>query len=266
MIINNNAVANRSYVPYTQNLRGLAASANRLATGDRFANPTDGTGDLAVSERLKLQVAGTNAIIRGVQNSIGYAKTQDDILGQVSDIINRMKELAAAGVDTTKTTADLNALNSEFRALDSEVSNLAANSKYNGTRLFETATTVRVGLETTDLVSFSAITLSQLTFVTMSLNSSTSSSSALSTLDTRMGSLNAIRAKSRAQQVRVERALTIAQNYAANISNANSAIRDVDLAIETADFSKKQITMSASQAILSQANSLPQSALQFLQF
>lgn len=266
MIIGNNAIANRSYIPYTINLKNLERSANRLATGDRFANASDGAGNLAVSDRLRLTIKGTNAVVVGIQNAVGYAQTQDDILGQVSEVIARMKELAASAVDTTKTTADRNALDSEFRALDLEVQNLAANSQYQGTRLFETATTIRVGLETTDLVSFSSIELSGLTFVTLSLNSTTSASAALTTLDTRMGSLNAMRVKSRSQNVRVQRALTIAQSYAANLENARSSIRDIDLATETAEFTKNQVIVSASQAVLAQANSLPQTALQFLQF
>jgi flagellin len=266
MIINNNPVANRSYIPYTSNLKNLERSASRLATGDKFANAADGTGTLAVSDRLKLAVVGTNAMKSGMQNALGYAQTQDDILGQVSEVIARMKELASSAVDTTKTAADRTALNAEFRALDLEVQSLAANSKYNGTRLFETASTIRVGLETTDLVSFSSIELSGLTFVTLSLNSTTDASAAITTLDTRLGSLNAMRVKSRAQHLRVERALTVAQSYAANLENARSTIRDVDLATETANFTKSQVIVSASQAVLAQANSLPQSALQFLQF
>ncbi|MCB1135638.1 MAG: hypothetical protein KDK78_05155 [Chlamydiia bacterium] len=266
MIIYNNPIANRGYVPYQKNLKNLEKSANRLATGDRFANSSDGTGDVSISDRLKLAIVGSGAVVSSMSNAMGYAQTQDDILGQVSEIIARMKELAASAVDTTKTAADRSALDAEFRALDLEVQQMAGNSKYNGTKLFETATTIRIGLETTDLVSFSSIELSGLTFVTLSLNSTTTASAALTTLDTRLGSLNAMRVKSRAQHTRVERALSIAQSYIANWSNARSAIRDVDLATETAEFTKRQVILSSSQAVLAQANSTPQSALQFLQF
>lgn len=266
MIIKNNVAANNSYVPYSTNLKGIEKAAKRLASGDKFANPSEGQGDLSVAEKLRLRVVGTQTTLSGMTNALGYSSTQDDILGQVSDIIARMKELASSAVDPTKDAADRSALNTEFRALDDEISDLASNSKYNGTRLFETATTIRVGLETTDTVSYASIRLEDLTFAAMSLNNLADASAAITTLDTRMGSLNSMRISSRTQAMRVERAMTIAQGYISNLQNSHSAIRDIDLAKETGDFTKKQVNMSASQAILAQANSLPQNAVQFLQF
>lgn len=266
MIINNNRMANRTYVPYAVNLKNLEKSAKRLATGERFANSTEGMGELSVADRLRLQVVGTQATLAGMNSAMGYASTQDDILGQVADIITRMKELSASAIDPTKSSSDRSALNAEFRALDSEVQALAANSKYNGVDLFDNQTTVRVGLESTDTVTFASVSLSLLTFVTLSLNSVTTASAALTALDTRMGSLNAMRVTSRTQGARVERAMTIAQSYVANIQNAHSAIRDIDIAQETGEFTKRQVMLSASQAILAQANTQPQNALQFLQF
>ncbi len=262
----NNPAAGRSYIPYQSNIRKLEASANRLATGDRFANASDGAGELSVTDRMKLSIQGTSSVLNGMQNAVGYANTQDAILGKVSDIIVRMKELAAAAVDTTKTAADRSALNSEFRALDDEVADMATNSKYNGTAIFGTDTTIRIGLETTDTISFSQIDLAALTFVVLSLNSTTSASTALSTLDTRAGSLAALRVKSRNQNLRVERSLDIVGTYINELTNSHSAIREVDLAKETGKFTQNQVLLSSSQAVLAQANSLPQQALAFLQF
>lgn len=265
MIISNNVIAAKAYVPYSSTLGNLQQSAQRLATGNNFANAADGTGELGVADRMRLDIMGTNAILATMENAIGYASTQDEILSHVSDIIARMSELAAGAVDATKTAADRAALDVEFRALDSEVANYATNAKYNGTNLFGTATTIRVGTESTDTVAFSAVALANLTFVAMSLNTTTTASAALTDLKTRAGSLAVLRNRSRSHNTRVERTLAFTRSYVANLSNAESKIRDVDVAVETGEFTKNQVLVQAAQSVLAQVNQLSQNALRFLQ-
>lgn len=265
MIIHNNTISAKAYVPYTQTLSNLNKSAQRLATGERFANPSDGSGELGVADRFRLNIVGTNAILNTMENAIGYSDTQDSILNSVSDIITRMNELAASAVDATKTTADRAALDAEFRALDSEVANYASNSKYNGTNLFGTTTTIRVGTESTDTIQFSAVNLANLTFTKMSVGTATAASAALTALQTRSGSLAVLRNKARTHNARTERTLSFTRDYVANLTNSESKIRDIDLAVETSEFTKSQVLVQAAQSVIAQTNQLSQNALRFLQ-
>jgi flagellin len=265
MIIQNNGTASSVYVPYADAISNLQQSAQRLATGKNFASAADGTGELGVADRMKLNIAGTNALIATMENASGYASTQDEILSHVADIVTRMSELAASAIDPTKTAADRAALNAELRSLDTEVAALASNSKYNGTALFDTTTTVRIGTEITDTIQFSAVSLGALTFVTVSLNNVTVASAALISLQGKAASLNILRNRSRSHNARVDRTVSFTQNYVANLSNAESKIRDVDIAKETGEFTTKQVLLQGAQSVLAQMNGISQQSLQFFQ-
>lgn len=263
MIIQTNSPSEGAYVPYLSNINNLTKSAQRLATGSKFANVTDGTGDLGVADRMRANILGTNSLVTSMEDVAGYSSTQDEILGHVSDIVARMSELAAGAVDQTKTTADRNALNAELRALDTEIQGLATTSQYNGTNLFGTTQTIRIGVETSDTITFSQVDLATLTFVAMSLNSFTTASAALISLKSRAASVNALRVTSRSQGARIERTLDFTRAYVSNLSNSESKIRDVDVAMETGTFTQKQVLVSSAQAVLAQLNNLSQGALRF---
>jgi flagellin len=265
MIIQNNSVSGRAYVPYTQSISNLAKSAQRLATGNSFANASDGTGELGVADRMRLNITAASSIVSTMENALGFASTQDDIMSAVSDMIARMNELAASAVDATKTTADRTALNVEFRALDAEIANYANSSKYNGLSLFQKSIAIRTGVESTDSVDFSAIDLSLLTFVTLSVTTAANASIALVSLRGRAASLQVLRNMARSNGSRIERTLAISRGYIANLSNSESKIRDVDVATETGEFTKNQVLVQAAQSVLAQVNQLSQNALRFLQ-
>ena len=266
MIIHNNSMAGQSYVPYVENLNNLQKSAQRLSTGEKYASATDGSGEVGVADRFQMQVRGTNTLLSSLENASGYSATQDEILGHVSEIIQRMNELASSAIDPTKSTADRVALNQEYTLLDQEIEDIAENARYNGTRLFDTTTTVRIGMESTDTVTFSRVRLSHLSFTALSITDTTHAQSTLSVLETRMGSLAVLRSIARNHASRIERALAYTTSYANNLGEAEAAIRNIDLAKETGEFTKNQVIMSASQAVLAQANRFTQSAQQFLQF
>ena len=265
MIIQNSSFTAKAYVPYAKALSNLTSSAQRLATGNKFANAADGSGELGVADRMKLNIVGTNAILSTMENAIGYSATQDDILSHVADIVTRMSELSASAVDSTKTAADRAALDAEFRALDEEVQDIASNSKYNGTALFGSTTSVRIGVESTDVIAFSSIALAALTFVTLSLNATADASAAISALKTRSASLAVLRNRARSHNTRTERALAYTKTYIANLTNAESKIRDVDVALETSEFTKNQVLVSAAQSVLAQLSNLSQGAMRFFQ-
>lgn len=263
-MISKSMASGLAYAPYTQNIRNLAKSAQRLATGEKYIAATDGSGQLGIADRMRNNIRGASALLSSMQDAIGYSSTQDEILGHVADIVARMNELAAAGVDSTKTSDDREALHAEYTALSTEVADIANKSRYNGQKLFDTTLTIRVGVEATDIVSFSAVALSLLTFGAGSLSTAAKASLALSTLAIRAASLAILRNRSRSHNVRIERAVNYTQSYLTNLQSAESAIRDIDVALETGEFTKQQVMVSAGQAVIAQSNNLIQGAQRFL--
>lgn len=264
MLISNN-IANKTYVHTLSNINNLQKSAERLASGDKYANASEGAGEIGVSDLLRLEISGNQTILNTLQNAGGFAATQDAILGQVAEIADRMYEIAAAAVDPMKSTAERVALNNEFTALSTEVASIAGTSKYNGINLFDNSVSIRIGTDSTDVFSFASVALSLLTFGSMSVGTVTAASAALSTIALRVGSLADLRATARTNNGRVQRTLLYTQDYIANIENAESAIRDVDVAKEASEFARQQVILSAGQSVLSQANGLTQGLLRFLQ-
>lgn len=266
MIINNNNIAGKSYTNYSQNLQSLSESASRLSTGEKFANQSHGAGELGIAHRFRNNYVGTNALLSGFVNADSLVKTQDEILQSVEEIITRMQEMAATGVDPTKTDDDRDALEVEFRQLSTEVANVALNAQFNGGRVFQTNRTLRVGMETGELMSLSQIQLSLLTFTSISLSTITTASAAIISLRSRAKSLVTLRAKSRSYSDRITRMLSYTRDYVANLSEAESALKNIDVAVESGNYTKKQVLLNSSQAILASANGLPQQALRFLDF
>jgi flagellin len=264
MIISNNNIANKAYTPYKNNVAQLGKVAQRLGTGKKYANASDGSAEISVAQRMKMNIAGTNKLFSGMSNALNLSKTQDEILGHVGDIVTRMTELATGAADPTKTAADRSVLENEFRALATEVADIAADAKFNGGRLFETDRTVRIGMESTDVVALSQIRLSLLTFVNESVSTVAAASGTLISLKSRVGSLAVLRNKARGHAARLERVMGYTQDYVANLESSQSAITDIDVARESGEFTKKQVMLAASQSILAQANGLTQGALQFL--
>lgn len=266
MIINNNFMASKAYVNYSQNLASLSKSAARLSTGEKYANQPQGSGELGIAHRFRNNYTGTNALLSGFVNADGLVKTQDEILQSVEEIITRMQEMAATGVDPTKTDDDRDALEVEFRQLTTEVANVAANAQYNGGRIFQTNRTLRVGMETGETMSLSQIQLSLLTFTSLSVSTLTTASAAIISLRSRAKSLVTLRAKARSYSDRISRMTAYTRDYIANLSEAESSIKDIDVAVESGNYTKKQVLVNSSQAILASANGLPQQALRFLDF
>jgi flagellin len=266
MIIQNNNLAQKAYVPYRNNINTLARSAARLSTGRKYASAADGTGDLGVAHKMRLNHKGTAALSSGMQNAKSLSDSQDEILQQVEDVITRMQELAASAVDPTKNASDRTALENEFRALSTEVAGVAATARYNDGLLFQTDRTVRVGLNAGETFSLSQIKLSNISFTSISVSTVATADAALLSLATRAGSLAIYRSKARAHGARLERTMSSSTDYVANLKNAESSIRDIDVAVESGEFTKAQVTVAASQAVLAQANGVTQGALAFLNF
>lgn len=263
MFIKNNQIANQLYVPYTRNLRNLGQSARRLSTGEKYPTNADGGGELGVADRWQSVIRGTNKLVDGMENTMGYLAVQDESVVQAANILQRMNELAASSLDLTKNTNDRIALDAEFQALENEFSTLYQR-KYNGISLFGRSVDVRIGISAGDNITLSTISMAALTFGSMALSQLASASSAILSLTARISSLNVFRAKAGNNSNEMTRVIDFTRQFVRQLGNAENFVRNIDIALEAGNFTKQQVILAASQSILSQANGLVQSGLQFL--
>jgi flagellin len=274
LFINTNAASEQAQKNLGANQAKLMTSFNRLSSGLRINSAKDDAAGLAISESLKSQIRSFNVAERNASDGISMAQTAEGSLGEVHDILGRMRELAVQASNGSLTSTDRGFLQTEFSSLQSEITRIQGSSKFNGKQLVgSTAATItlQVGLDNTGSDQIS-VTLGGVSLATISgsgatLSGSTSAGAlaALSTIDSAISSVSTSRATFGAAMNRLEVAQSSIQTMRLNLSAANSRIRDVDVASETASLSRNQVLTQAGISVLAQANQLPQLAFGLLQ-
>jgi len=247
----------------------LQGNYSRLASGLRIATAADDAAGLAISERMRSQIRSYGVAARNTQDGISLASTAESALNEVSSLLIRSRELSVQSSNGTLAQADRDTIQVEIDAILTELSRISAESVFNGVQLLDGTGTVsiQVGIEAGQTVTISAVdtTISTLGVDGLDITSQGSASAALATLDTAIGSVNTARGQLGASQNLMESALSTTLNVRENLSAAESRIRDVDIASETADLTRNSIMQQASVSILQQANVQPQIALSLIQ-
>jgi flagellin len=259
--------------------RGLSSVTDRLqknyqhlSTGLRIATAGDDAAGLGISERLKAQIASLSQAQRNANDGISLTQTAEGSLNEVSNILIRMRELATEAANGTVSSKDKDTLNSEFGDLISEVDRIAKSSDFNNVKLLDGSTTsitfqVGSGVATTDTISVSLTSSlgSDLGISTLDISSAGSSTGAISAIDSAIDQVSSTRGKLGAAQNRLQSTIANLGVSIESLSAANSRIRDVDVASETADLTRNAILQQAAISVLAQANLQPQTALTLLQ-
>lgn len=259
--IQNNVLFNSLYTPFAKTLVNLQRSAERMATGQAYPTSSAGVGVLGVADRMKRKIDGSSALISTMHNARGYTQTQDAVLQETKLIIDRMTELAYSATDPLKSTSDRAVLNQEFRALEDEIRSFDR-IKYNGLSVFDDAdVTLRVGTESTDTYVLQTLNFSSLTFSAMSLDTTGNAQTALTALETRGVSLNAMLSTVGGNTRTLQANIDITNAYIGNLQNAESSIRNIDVAREVAKFTAAQLSVNAAQSIIGQSYGLHSAAV-----
>jgi flagellin len=252
----------------------LQSSFARLSSGLRINSAKDDAAGLAISESLKSQIRSFNVAERNAGDGISMAQTAEGSLGEVHDILGRMRELAVQASNGPLTEGDRDFLQNEFSSLQSEITRIQGSAKFNGKQLLGASAdtvTLQVGLDdvTSDQISvqLGGVSLSAITSASATLAGTNEDNAlaALSTIDTAIGNVSTARSTFGAAMNRLEVAQSSIQTMRLNLSAANSRIRDVDVASETASLSRNQVLTQAGISVLAQANQLPQLAFGLLQ-
>ena len=263
--------------------RNLAKNLEKLSTGLRINRASDDAAGLGVSENLRTQVRGTAQAKKNALDGIAAITIAEGAANEVSSILQRMRELAVQSANDTLTSVERGYTNQEFGHLIEEIDRIAAVTNYNGMDLLSanTSDAERFGFGSGDVlwvdanetVGQDSITVSidtlttdtnGLSISTEVLTSQTDAVAALTDLDLAINSVNTMRSNMGAFINRLEHAINNLDVSNTNQQAAESQIRDVDFASETADYTKNQILTQSATAMLAQANVIPQSVLQLL--
>jgi flagellin len=258
----------------------LATSMQRLSSGLRVNSAKDDAAGLAIAERMNAQTRGMNVAIRNANDGISMSQTAEGALSQVSNSLQRMRELAVQARNATNSSSDKDSLNKEFSQLQQEISRVLAGTTFNGKHILgadATSLTFQIGANTTadDTITIATTDMSQDTTITAVTSTSTALIDASATLgaigtvidniDAALDSVNDTRATYGATQSRFDAIITNLQVGVENQSAARSRIMDADFASETANMSRSQVLQQAGTAMVAQANQLPQQVLKLLQ-
>ena len=258
----------------------LATSMQRLSSGLRINTAKDDAAGLSIAERMNAQVRGMNVAIRNSNDGISLAQTADGALAQVSDSLQRMRELAVQARNSTNSSSDKDSLNKEFAQLQAEISRVIGGTTFNGKHILgadATSLVFQIGANTTadDTITIATKNMSLDTTITAVTNSSTAvidataTSGAIGTvidnIDKALDSINDTRATFGATQSRFDAIITNLQVGVENQAAARSRIMDADFASETANMSRAQVLQQAGTAMVAQANQLPNQVLKLLQ-
>ena len=258
----------------------LATSMQRLSSGLRINTAKDDAAGLSIAERMNAQVRGMNVAIRNSNDGISLAQTADGALAQVSNSLQRMRELAVQARNSTNSSSDKDSLNKEFGQLQSEITRVLGGTAFNGKHILGAdATTLNfqvganttsddtVSIKTTDMAT-SDTTMTTVTNTSSAVIDSTATSGAIATvidnIDKAIDDVNDTRATFGAAQSRFDSIISNLQSSVENQTAARSRIMDADFATETANMSRANVLQQAGTAMIAQANQQPQQVLSLL--
>ena len=268
VVINSNFAATVASNNLAASNEMLQKSLNRLSSGSKIVNPADDAGGLAVSMKLSAAATRSGAAASNIGNSVSFLQSQDGVLKVAGKVLERMGELKTLYADPTKNSNDLANYNSEFTALQSELSSLTSNT-FNSVSLFGSGTlSVKVSEDGVSAVTITAKDLASSSNGVGALTATTVTSLAginLSDITDAIQHVATFRASNGAEQSRLGFAAEVLTVNKANLESANSRISDVDVAEESTRLARWNVLVQAGTAMLSQANQSAQVALKLLQ-
>ena len=289
-VVNTNVNASVAQNALVRNERSMNTAMERLSTGQRINSASDDAAGLAISSRMTSQIRGLEAGIRNANDAISMISTADGALIEVTNMLQRMRELALQASNGTTTSADRDYLNSEYVNLLAEMERIAQNTQWNGSDILDgtangTSGTVKFqvganggqtiavnfGNATNAAVASTSGLIQDVNSAAATITAGTTASaltkgtSAVTAIDTAITNVNTQRATFGAAMNQLTYAVDNLSNVKVNSEAARSRILDTDYAKETSELARTQIIQQAGTAMLAQANQLPQTVLSLLQ-
>ena len=277
MRIQHNITALNSHRNLTNNNSSLTKNLEKLSSGYRINRAGDDAAGLAISEKMRAQITGLQTAQKNSEDGVSLVQTAEGALTEVHSMLNRMVELATQSANGTYSSTNRTEMQKEITALKKEIDRISNTANFNGTTLF-TGTTPSVIIhagETSSPNNQITITLKGMSTTgigdtnpgveSVDISSQTGATAAITTINNAIDAVSSLRSDFGALQNRLEHTINNLGVQTENLSAAESRIRDVDMAKEMMAYTKNNILVQASQAMLAQANQVPQGVLQLLQ-
>jgi len=244
-----------------------------LSTGLRITTAADDAAGLAISERMRAQIRSLSQAQRNANDGISMVQVGEGAMNEMDTILIRMRELAIEANNGTVSATDRDTLNQEFTSLIAEIDRIARSTQFNGVNMLDGSTVnvvFQVGannVTNVDTLSVGLVSVlaSDLGITALDIGSAGSPTTAITGIDAAIDVVVAARGDLGALQNRLQSTITNLGVSVENLTAAESRIRDVDVASESAELTRNSILQQASIAVLAQANVQPQNALQLLQ-
>jgi flagellin len=294
-VVNTNVNATVAQNALVRNERQMNTAMERLSTGQRINGAKDDAAGLAISSRMTSQIRGLEVGVRNANDAISMISVADGALVEVTNMLQRMRELALQSANGTTTAADRTYLNTEYVNLIAEIERIATQTQWNGRNILDGAanatgdTTVafQVGANGGQTISVNFGNISQDSgsgttvfevfeqsgtlaagagiSATTTAAALTTAASAVVEIDSAITAVNSQRATYGAAINQLTYAIDNLSSVKVNAEASRSRILDTDYAIETSELARTQIIQQAGTAMLAQANQLPQTVLSLLQ-
>ncbi len=276
-VINTNVNAVLAQNSLVKNERAMSSAMEQLSTGKRLNSAADDAAGMAIASKMTAQIRGLDQAGRNINDAVSMIQTAEGATNEITNMLQRMRELSVQANSGTYTTADKANIELEFQALLAGIDNIADNTQWNGMSILNKAlgadTVFQVGANSTQTLTVNLGNLKSDAYVSgstvgfgVSLSAATSTSvSILTTLDTALAAVSTQNAKNGAAINRLEYTADSLANVSLNTQASRSRIEDADYAKATTELARTQIIQQAGTAMLAQANQQPQGVLALLQ-
>ncbi|MCL6636638.1 MAG: flagellin [Alicyclobacillus sp.] len=271
MIINHNLGSMNALAALSKNQNALGKALQQLSTGKRINSAADDAAGLAISQKMQSQINGLDQAARNAQDGISLIQTAEGALNETENILQRMRQLAVQSANDTNNTDARTAIQDEINQLIQEVDRIRNTTQFNNLNLLDgtysaTALNLQIGANDGQIlqVTISDMGASALGISGLDITSAASASAAISALDAAIKTVSEQRAELGAYQNRLEHTINNLNTASQNLTSAQSAITDTDMASAMAEFTKDNVLQQAAVSMLAQANQQPQLVLKLL--
>lgn len=281
-VINTNVASLNAQAALATNQRGLNKAMEQLSTGKRINSAGDDAAGLAIASKLTSQIRGLNQAVRNANDAISMIQTAEGATNEITNMLQRMRELAIQSANDTYSTSDRGSLNAEFVALRNEIERIANTTQWNGFNVLDGTAgsggtvTFQLGANSSNTNASNAVSMTFSDYRTTTasgllvgisqsnLNSVAAASAAIDAATTAISTIDQKRGDMGALINRFQYTVDNLTNVSTNAAESRSRIQDTDYSLATTELAKRQIIQQAATAMLAQANQSPQTVLSLL--